>query len=113
MAAEKGHGDVCQLLVQHRADVNHQETEVHYDVLLVIEHDIIMHIKLLLNPGWLVSAPLCQCLWSPQHSGAVHQVWGTPGHPNQGTLSMASGRQCYTECGMCSYFSLIPQTKSK
>ena len=88
MAGQEGHRGVGQLLIQHGADVNHQETKVH--ALLVIGYDIIiLSIKkfcILLNPDWLVSSPLRQCSWSPQHSGTVHQVWGTTGRPNQGTL---------------------------
>ena len=91
MAAEEGHSDVCQLLIQNGADVNHQRTEVHHDVIMhcckvMGYNNYFLCIKLLLNPEWLVSSPLRQWLWSPQDSGAVHQVWGTTGHPNQGTL---------------------------
>ena len=46
MAGQEGHREVCQLLIQHGADVNHQWTEVHHEVimhaLLIIEYDIII-----------------------------------------------------------------------
>jgi hypothetical protein len=101
VTAKHGHSDVCQLLIQHGADVNRQRTEVHHDVIMhcCLQDKIILFLCTYKITGWSVTAPLRQWLWSAQHSGAVRQVWGTAGRPNQGSLvpRPLPRFQCYTQ----------------
>ena len=86
VGGQKGHKDVCQMLIQHGAEVNHQH-KVHHDMTWYMT----MHCWFRKHVVLVVYIILLCCLfqdgWSPLHSASAH------GHPSIVELLIKSGAQ--------------------